>query len=83
MGLEFGTIPVRIRGIVFYTLTGFEQKYWTHFLSQTMPSMIKMVAQCAANASPAILAGAWVMSWSKKEHKRLKRKDPKMYENDT
>ncbi|XP_076646492.1 cytochrome b-c1 complex subunit 8 [Halictus rubicundus] len=82
MGLEFGTIPVRIRGIVFYTLTGFEQKYWVNFLSQTVPSAIRIIAENTMFATPAVLLGAWTLVWSKKEHKRSKRKDPKMYEND-
>ncbi|XP_015594958.1 cytochrome b-c1 complex subunit 8-like [Cephus cinctus] len=82
MGLEFGHLPVHIRRIAYYTLSPYEQKLWVNFFSTDIPNLFRRAIYVAPRIAPGLLLSAFVYTWTPAEHKRLNRKDPKLYEND-
>ncbi|XP_076663942.1 cytochrome b-c1 complex subunit 8 [Andrena cerasifolii] len=83
MGLEFGELPVRIRRVVYYTLTAMEQKFWVKSVSHGIPNMFRRAVQALPTMAPGIIMTVGTMAWSTAANRKSKRKDPKLYENDT
>jgi len=43
MGLQFGNLPVRIRGIVYYGLSPLEQRAWAKSITHGIPNLLTRV----------------------------------------
>lgn len=54
MTLGFGELPVRVRRVVYYTLTAWEQKYWVDFFSQQVPNFFRGAKELAVPMGPGI-----------------------------
>ncbi|CAK9825006.1 Cytochrome b-c1 complex subunit 8 [Anthophora retusa] len=83
MGMILGNLPIRIRKIVMYTLSATDQKFFFKFFTHDVPNLSMRAVEAAIPIIPSALLMIWLMRWCPKEHKKSKRKDPKLYENDT
>ena len=53
---EFGSLPVHIRRVVYYSLSPFEQDPWVHSVSRGVPNMVKRFC----SALPAMAPGKFI-----------------------
>nr|XP_012140550.1 PREDICTED: cytochrome b-c1 complex subunit 8-like [Megachile rotundata] len=83
MTLQFGDLPIRIRRIVYYTLAADDQRFWAKFLSHSLPNLFKRSVYNAIVMAPGCLMSVILMKWSKAEHRRAKRKNPALYEQNS
>ncbi|XP_076179559.1 cytochrome b-c1 complex subunit 8 [Ptiloglossa arizonensis] len=83
MGLKFGELPVRIRKVVYYTLCSMEQRVWAKSVSHSIPNLFYRAMHALPPIMPGLLTTVCIIKWGIAENKRSKRKDPKLYENDT
>ncbi|XP_012279587.1 cytochrome b-c1 complex subunit 8-like [Orussus abietinus] len=81
MGHSFGELPIRIRRILMYTLSPYEQVTWPNAL-ESIIGIIKRGAYNLPMVAPPFIFTAFFMNWAENENNRLKRKCPKQYEND-
>lgn len=56
MGLQFGNLPVRIRRIVYYSLSPTEQRAWAKSMTHGIPNL----ANRAMRALPTMLPGIYI-----------------------
>ncbi|XP_076231213.1 cytochrome b-c1 complex subunit 8 [Calliopsis andreniformis] len=83
MGLEMGDLPVRIRRVVYYALSPTEQKVWAKTVSHSLPNLFMRAMRALPSMTPGFLMTVWCVIWGEATFKRVHRKDPKLYENDT
>ncbi|KAG7197915.1 hypothetical protein KM043_016154 [Ampulex compressa] len=74
---------VRVRRLIFYGLSPMEQRVWAKSISHDTINFIKRAIRAFPRLSPAIISTLAVYKWSIRENIRSKRKNPKLYENDT
>ncbi|XP_076620089.1 cytochrome b-c1 complex subunit 8 [Colletes latitarsis] len=82
-GAEFGKLPIRIRRIVHYTLSSMEQRFWAKSVSHGIPNLFWRTLRILPEMTPAMIVMIWTYKWSTAEHRKINRKDPRLYENDT
>jgi len=82
MGLHFGNLGVRVRGIIYYSLSPHEQRAFANILSKGFPNTLRRIQAQFLRVFPPIFAGYLLYDWAEKENKRLSRKNPKDYENE-
>ncbi|CAL7945375.1 unnamed protein product [Xylocopa violacea] len=82
MGLQFGNLPIRLRKIVYYTLSATDQKFWAKSISHGLPNFCKRAVKQFVPMIPGLLMTIFCVTWAPMENKKSKRKDPKVYEND-
>ncbi|CAD5120273.1 DgyrCDS8842 [Dimorphilus gyrociliatus] len=78
MGKGFGEL-VKVRGIVMYTISPFEQKTFGGILSKGIPNFFKRTYSQVFRVVPPFVAAYLIYDWGEKEHTRLGRKDPKEF----
>ncbi|NXC70267.1 QCR8 protein, partial [Anhinga anhinga] len=81
MGLHFGNLA-RVRHVITYSLSPFEQRAFPSVLSQGLPNVWRRFSSQVFKVAPPFVAGYLLYSWGTQEFERLKRKNPADYEND-
>ncbi|XP_077121981.1 cytochrome b-c1 complex subunit 8 [Ranitomeya variabilis] len=81
MGLHFGDLA-KIRHVITFTLSPFEQRAFANFLSKGIPNTWRRISSNFLTIAPPFALAYLVYNWGTHEHQRLKRKDPSLYEND-
>ncbi|XP_043925196.1 cytochrome b-c1 complex subunit 8 [Protopterus annectens] len=81
MGLHFGNLA-RVRHIITYSLSPFEQKAFANFFSKGIPNVWRRFRGQVFRVSPPFILAYLVYSWGTHEHELGKRKNPALYEND-
>jgi ubiquinol-cytochrome c reductase subunit 8 len=79
---EWGTLGPKVKGIVTYSLSPNEQRVFGGVLSHGIQNMWRRFSSEFFNVAPALLLTYGGYYWAESEHRRLKRKDPKKYENE-
>ncbi|RZF33992.1 hypothetical protein LSTR_LSTR006908 [Laodelphax striatellus] len=78
----FGKISNRVRGIVIYKLSPYEQRAFAGFLKNGIPNTVRRVAENLPYLVPFVFINYFIYSEAEKEYKRLMRKNPADYENE-
>ncbi|THK32842.1 cytochrome b-c1 complex subunit 8 [Diachasma alloeum] len=81
MGKGFGNLA-KIRGIVYFRLSPYEQKAFAGAISHGVPNTIRRIRESALRVGPAMIFTYLVYSWAKQEHERVVRKKPGDFAND-
>ncbi|XP_012264610.2 cytochrome b-c1 complex subunit 8 [Athalia rosae] len=81
MGKIFGNLA-KIRGIVYYRLSPYEQKAFAGALDHGVPNMVRRFRENIFRVGPCFLVSYLVYSWAEDDFARRQRKNPKDYEND-
>jgi ubiquinol-cytochrome c reductase subunit 8 len=76
----WGTFGPKVKGIVTYSLSPFEQKAFRGFFSEGIPELYRRFADQSLTIIPIALFTYGVYTWAKKDHDRRLRKDVKHYE---
>ncbi|XP_057318903.1 cytochrome b-c1 complex subunit 8 [Microplitis mediator] len=79
--LEFGKLA-KIRGIVYFRLSPFEQKAFAGAISHGVPNMVRRFREQVLRVVPPFIIGYMVYSWANQEHERLVRKKPGDFADD-
>ncbi|KAG5323047.1 QCR8 protein, partial [Acromyrmex heyeri] len=56
MGLQFGNLPIRIRRIVYYSLSPLEQRVWAKSVTHGIPNILRRVMRVL----PPMIPGAYL-----------------------
>ncbi|KAK7870567.1 hypothetical protein R5R35_009076 [Gryllus longicercus] len=81
MGLHFGELA-KIRGIITYKLSPFEQRAFAGLLSHGFPNSVKRIASMLIRVVPPFAVAYMIYDGVEKKHQQLMRKNPADYEND-
>jgi len=81
MGLGFGQLA-KIRGIIYYKLSPFEQRAFAGIISNGVPNTFRRIAENVFTVAPPFILSYIIFTTTEKEHERLMRKNPKDFEND-
>ncbi|NEU33974.1 cytochrome b-c1 complex subunit 8, partial [bacterium LRH843] len=81
MDEAFGSISKRVRGIVIYKLSPYEQRAFAGYFKHGVPNTVRRVAESLPYLLPMVFGTYFIYSEAEKEHKRLMRKNPADYEN--
>lgn len=74
MGKVLGNLGVRVRHIITYSLSPFEQRAFAGMLSKSPGNLVRRFFDNVFSFSPGLIAAGLVMYYSKKEHDRRLRK---------
>ncbi|KAG8507825.1 Cytochrome b-c1 complex subunit 8 [Galemys pyrenaicus] len=78
MGREFGHLT-RMRHVISYSLSPFEQRAFPHYFSKGIPNVLRRTQACILRVVPRFYL---VYTWGTEEFEKSKRKNPAAYEND-
>ncbi|XP_012886367.1 PREDICTED: cytochrome b-c1 complex subunit 8 [Dipodomys ordii] len=81
MGREFGNLS-RVRHVISYSLSPFEQRAFPHYFSKGIPNMLRRVKDSLLRVAPPFVGVYLIYTWGNHEFERSKRKNPATYEND-
>ncbi|XP_018560857.1 cytochrome b-c1 complex subunit 8 [Anoplophora glabripennis] len=81
MGHGFGQL-FKLRGIITYRLSPFEQKAFAGIITHGVPNTIRRIGESILYVVPPIAIGYLVYDQIEKEHYRLMLKNPADFEND-
>nr|XP_020474927.1 cytochrome b-c1 complex subunit 8 [Monopterus albus]XP_020474928.1 cytochrome b-c1 complex subunit 8 [Monopterus albus]XP_020474930.1 cytochrome b-c1 complex subunit 8 [Monopterus albus]XP_020474931.1 cytochrome b-c1 complex subunit 8 [Monopterus albus]XP_020474932.1 cytochrome b-c1 complex subunit 8 [Monopterus albus] len=81
MGLHFGDLA-RIRHIITYSLSPFEQRAFANYFSKAIPNVWRRFRSSVFRVAPPMIVAYVVYEWGTAAHKQSKRKNPADYEND-
>ncbi|KAG8199668.1 hypothetical protein JTE90_022118 [Oedothorax gibbosus] len=81
MGLKFGELA-KMRGIIQYRLSPYEQNIFAGFFSKGFPNLGRRIRNQILVIAPPFIGAYLIYDWANKEFARLQRKNPKDYEND-
>ncbi|XP_043443671.1 cytochrome b-c1 complex subunit 8 [Prionailurus bengalensis] len=84
MGREFGHLT-RMRHVITYSLSPFEQRAFPHYFSKGIPNVLRRTRACILRVLPRECLGRGfylVYTWGTQEFEKSKRKNPAAYEND-
>jgi ubiquinol-cytochrome c reductase subunit 8 len=82
MGIHFGNLGVKVRGLIYYSLSPHEQRAFAGILSHGFPNTLRRIRDQALRVFPPIGLGYLLYDWGEKENQRLSRKNPKDYADD-
>lgn len=82
MGKGFGELGVRVRHIITYSISPYEQRVFTGMLTRAPGNLLRRVFDQIPFMAPAFITLAVVLHFGKKEHDRLLKKNPEDYAND-
>jgi ubiquinol-cytochrome c reductase subunit 8 len=71
----WGSLGPKVKGIVTYSLSPFEQKAFKGFISSGLPNLYKRFVGQVPNILPSLLGGYVLYTWAVSEHDRLLQKD--------
>lgn len=52
--VHFGTLPIRIRGILYYSLAPVEQRAWAKSMTHGIPNMMKRIMYALPTVLPSM-----------------------------
>nr|AAY66915.1 ubiquinol-cytochrome C reductase complex [Ixodes scapularis] len=81
MGLHFGNL-IKLRGIVTYRLSPYEQRAFAGLLKHGFPNVIRRTKDQIFYVAPPFVMGYLIYDYSKREYERSIRKNPADYAND-
>ncbi|NXG23588.1 QCR8 protein, partial [Grallaria varia] len=81
MGKHFGNLA-RVRHVITYSLSPFEQRAVPNVLSHGVPNVMRRFRSQVLKVVPPFVVGYLIYSWGTQEFERLKRKNPADYEHD-
>merc|ERR1712109_356406 len=81
MGLHFGQLGTRVRGVLTYTLSPFEQRAFAGAVKNGIPNMVRRFSSKAFIVGFPLGMGYFIYDWGEKEHVRYYRKNPKDFEH--
>ncbi|XP_055692071.1 cytochrome b-c1 complex subunit 8 isoform X2 [Lutzomyia longipalpis] len=81
MGKHFGELA-KVRGIVTYKLSPFEQRAFAGVISHGIPNTLRRIRSSIFRVVPPFIIGYIVYDAVESRHTQLSRKNPKDYEND-
>ncbi|KAJ8964905.1 hypothetical protein NQ317_005116 [Molorchus minor] len=81
MGHGFGQL-YKLRGIITYRLSPFEQKAFAGAITHGIPNTIRRIAENIPYVVPPLAIGYLIYDQVEKEHHRLMLKDPADFVND-
>nr|XP_045009129.1 cytochrome b-c1 complex subunit 8 [Jaculus jaculus]XP_045009130.1 cytochrome b-c1 complex subunit 8 [Jaculus jaculus] len=81
MGREFGKLA-RVRHVISYSLSPFEQRAFPHFFSHGVPNVLRRARASALRVVPPFVAFYLIYTWGNQEFEKSKRKNLATYEND-
>ncbi|XP_036052732.1 cytochrome b-c1 complex subunit 8 [Onychomys torridus] len=81
MGREFGKL-VRMRHVISYSLSPFEQRAFPNYFSKGIPNVLRRTRERVLRVAPPFVAFYLIYTWGNQEFEQSKRKNPAMYEND-
>jgi len=81
MGHGFGQLA-KIRGLVYYKLSPFEQKAFAGFFTKGFPNLVRRIREQIFVVVPPFIGAYIIYDQAEKEHKRQMRKNPEDYAND-
>ncbi|NWT74726.1 QCR8 protein, partial [Prunella himalayana] len=79
MGKHFGNLA-RVRHVISYSLSPFEQQAFPHVVSRGVPNVGRRFASQVLKVVPPLAFGYLIYSWGTQEFERLKRKNPADFE---
>nr|AAI55018.1 Unknown (protein for MGC:147645) [Xenopus tropicalis]AAI55035.1 Unknown (protein for MGC:147857) [Xenopus tropicalis] len=81
MGRHFGDLA-KVRHIISYSLSLFEQRAFPHYFSKGIPNVWRRFRGQVFKVVPPFVLSYIVYSWGTQVHSDLKKKDLSLYEND-
>uniref|UniRef100_A0A023FG99 Cytochrome b-c1 complex subunit 8 n=1 Tax=Amblyomma cajennense TaxID=34607 RepID=A0A023FG99_AMBCJ len=81
MGLHFGNL-YKLRGIVTYRLSPYEQRAFAGLLKHGLPNTFRRTMDQFPCVVPPFIAAYLVYDWAEREHKKSMRKNPADFIND-
>ncbi|XP_077329333.1 cytochrome b-c1 complex subunit 8 [Lithobates pipiens] len=81
MGLHFGDLA-KVRNVITFTLSPFEQRAFAQVFLKGIPNVLRRCTSSFLTVVPPFALAYVTYHWGTREHERLKRKDPALYEND-
>ncbi|CAG7835567.1 unnamed protein product [Allacma fusca] len=81
-GHGFGTLA-KVRGIITYKISPFEQRAFAGAISKGVPNIFRRCREQFFRVVPPFVIGYVIYDQTEKEHKRLMRKNPADYENES
>ncbi|XP_067899940.1 cytochrome b-c1 complex subunit 8 [Heterodontus francisci] len=81
MGRHFGNL-IKLRHIITYTISPFEQKAFANFLSKGIPNTWRRFKGQVFRIVPPFVASYLVYTWGNHEHELSLRKNPADFAND-
>ncbi|KAB0800088.1 hypothetical protein PPYR_07968 [Photinus pyralis] len=81
MGKSFGEL-YKLRGIITYRLSPFEQRAFAFAISKGVPNMFRRIREEIFYVVPPFLVGYLAYDMLTKKHQQLMRKNPADFEND-
>lgn len=79
MGKEFGTLGVRIRHIITYSLSPYEQRAFAGMLSKAPGNLLRRISDNIMYVSPGFISLGLIYYFGKKDHDRRIKKNPADY----
>jgi len=79
--LVFGKLAF-VRNVIYVRLSAYEQKAFPNFWANTWRGFKRDFNSIVPYAGPPMITAYLIYLWGMKENARLKRKNPKDYEND-
>ncbi|XP_039631361.1 cytochrome b-c1 complex subunit 8 [Polypterus senegalus] len=81
MGRHFGGLA-RIRHVITYTLSPFEQRAFANYFSKGIPNVWRRFSSQVLIVAPPFVAAYFTYTWGNRVNQQLKRKNPADYVND-
>ncbi|KAK1343289.1 hypothetical protein QTO34_016067 [Cnephaeus nilssonii] len=80
MGRQFGKLT-RVRHVITYSLSPFEQRAFPHYFSKGVPNMLRRIQASVLRVVPPFVAFYLLYTWGTEEFEKSRRKNPATYEN--
>ncbi|XP_053319321.1 cytochrome b-c1 complex subunit 8 [Spea bombifrons] len=81
MGLHFGDLA-KVRHIITYSLSPFEQRAFPHFFSKGIPNVWRRFSSQVLKVAPPFVLAYVTYTTGNQMYADNKKKDPSLYEND-
>ncbi|XP_061755691.1 cytochrome b-c1 complex subunit 8 [Nerophis ophidion] len=81
MGRHFGDLA-RIRHVITYSLSPFEQRAFANYFSKGIPNVWRRFTASFFKVAPPMALVYITYTWANSEYHQLRRKNPADYEND-
>jgi ubiquinol-cytochrome c reductase subunit 8 len=83
MGMHFGELGARVRGVITYSLSPMEQRAFAGVISKGIPNMFRRFRGQVFRVAPPFVLAYILYDWAERDNAKLCRKNPKDYENET
>jgi len=80
-GHGFGTLA-KVRGMIYYKLSPYEQKAFAGAITKGVPNTLRRIKESFFTVGTPFVLAYIVYDQTEKEHARLNRKNPAEFEND-